>query len=68
MTEDNDDDNVADFTAYKMRSIVEHLAELGRMDLAHGMQLALDQYILGNIDIGFKDGMPYVSEVHVEDT
>jgi len=67
MTEENDNEP-ADFTAYKMRSIVEQLVHAGRTDLAHGMQLALDQYLLGNIAIGFKDGMPYVSEVYVEDT
>ena len=72
MTEDNDNgmplDNTADFTAYKMRSIVEQLAEQGYTDLAHGMQLALDQYLLGNITIDFKDGMPYVSAVNTGDT
>ena len=65
---ENDNDNIADFTAYKMRSIVEHLATLGRIDLAHGMQLALDQYLLGNINIDFRDGMPYVASVNAGDT
>ena len=70
MENDNDIplDNLADFTAYKLRGIVEQLADQGYTDLAHGVHLALDQYLLGNIDIGFKDGMPYVSEVYVEDT
>jgi len=70
MTKENDNalDNIADFTAYKMRSIVEQLAASGRTDLAHGMQLALDQYLLGNIDIAFEDGMPYVSAVNTGDT
>ena len=70
MTKENDNalDNIADFTAYKMRSIVEQLAASGRADLAHGMQLALDQYLLGNIDIAFEDGMPYVAAVNTGDT
>jgi len=68
MTMENRDDNLADFTAYKMRSIVEQLVHAGRTDLAHAMQLALDQYLLGNITIDFKDGIPYVSEVNVKDT
>tara|TARA_Y100000296_G_C4976180_1_gene158339 strand:+ start:280 stop:483 length:204 start_codon:yes stop_codon:yes gene_type:complete len=67
MTEENDN-AIADFTAYKMRSLVEQLAEQGYTDLAHGIQLALDQYLLGNIAIDFKDGMPYVSAVNTGDT
>ena len=67
MTEENDN-AIADFTAYKMRSIVKQLAMAGRTDLAHGMQLALDQYLLGNIDIDFRDGMPYVASVNAGDT
>jgi len=72
MTQESDNDmplgNIADFTAYKMRSIVKQLAMAGRADLAHGMQLALDQYMLGNIDIDFRDGMPYVASVNAGDT
>ena len=65
MAEENDNElnNIADFTAYKMRNIVEDLAKAGRIDLAHGMQLALDQYLLGDLDIAFKDGWPYVVDI-----
>jgi len=69
MTQENDTcDNLIDFTAYKMRSIIEELAAEGHIDLAHGVQLALDQYLLGNINIAFKEGTPYVSEVNTGDT
>ena len=54
--------NVADFVVYKMRSIVEDLAKLGRSDYANAVQDALDAYLLGQVDIGFIDGWPYVLE------
>ena len=53
-------ENVLDFTAYKMRNLIEDLATSGRLDYANAMQDALDSYLLGEIDIGFIDGWPYV--------
>ena len=64
MTQEND--NVADFTAYKMRSIIEDLASANRIDYANAMQDALDAYLLGEIDISFIDGWPYVLDT-IED-
>ena len=55
-------ENVLDFTAYKMRNLIEDLAASGRLDYANAMQDALDEYLLGNIRIGFIDGWPYVLE------
>lgn len=55
--------NVADFTAYKMRSIIEALDKANRLDYATAMQEALDAYLLGEIDIGFVKGMPYVVDI-----
>ena len=55
-------ENVLDFTAYKMRNLIEDLAASGRLDYANAMQVALDEYLLGNIRIGFIDGWPYVLE------
>ena len=52
--------NVADFVAYKMRSIIEDLAKAKRLDYANAMQDALDAYLLGEVRIGFIDGWPYV--------
>ena len=62
MTKENDNGNLLDFTAYKMRSIVEDLAKQGRSDYADAVQDALDAYLLGQVDIGFIDGWPYVLE------
>jgi len=64
MTEENDNElnNLADFTAYKMRSIIEDLASRGRTEYAEAVQHALDLYVLGEVDIGFIDGWPYVLE------
>ena len=55
-----ENNNVLDFTAYKMRSIIEDLAEANRLDYASAMQDALDAYLLGEVRIGFIDGWPYV--------
>ena len=55
-------ENVLDFTAYKMRNLIEDLAASGRLDYANAMQDALDEYLLGNFRIGFIDGWPYVLE------
>jgi len=55
-------ENVSDFVAYKMRSIIEALAKANRIDYANAMQDALDAYLLGAVRIGFIDGMPYVLE------
>ena len=52
--------NVIDFTAYKMRSIIEDLDKANRIDYATAMQEALDAYLLGHIRINFIDGWPYV--------
>jgi hypothetical protein len=59
MTMNND---VADFTAYKMRSLIEHLDKTNRIDYANAMQEALDAYLLGEVRIGFMNGWPYVLE------
>ena len=57
-----ENNNVLDFTAYKMRSIIEDLARAKRLDYANAMQDALDAYLLGEVRIGFIDGWPYVLE------
>ncbi len=54
--------NVVDFVAYKMRNLIEDLAAANRLDYANAMQSALDEYLLGNVRIGFIDGWPYVLE------
>ena len=59
-------ENVLDFTAYKMRNIIEDLAKAKRLDYANAMQDALDAYLLGEIDIGFMKGWPYVIDIPEE--
>jgi hypothetical protein len=54
-----DNDNLIDFTAYKLRNLVEDVAAVGRSDLANALQVALDEYLLGNIDIVWQSGWPY---------
>ena len=55
-------ENVLDFTAYKMRNLIEDLDKANRLDYANAVQHALDLYMLGEIDIGFANGWPYVLE------
>jgi len=64
VTQENDNElnNLADFTAYKMRNIIEYLAKANRIDYANAMQDALDSYLIGEIRISFIDGWPYVLE------
>ena len=68
MTQENDNvlDNLIDFTAYKMRNLIEDLADVGRTDYANAIQDALDSYLLGDIDIAFIDGWPYVVDTTEE--
>tara|TARA_Y100001937_G_C7051232_1_gene299216 strand:- start:544 stop:744 length:201 start_codon:yes stop_codon:yes gene_type:complete len=53
-------ENVLDFTAYKMRNLIEDLAMANRLDYANAMQDALDSYLLGEVRISFIDGWPYI--------
>ena len=53
-------ETVLDFTAYKMRNLIEDLDKANRLDYATAIQEALDAYLLGEVDIGFIDGWPYV--------
>jgi len=68
VTQENDNElnNLADFTAYKMRSLIEDLAKQGRSDYARAIQDALDAYLLGEVQISFMDGWPYVLDT-IED-
>jgi hypothetical protein len=49
----------ADFAAYKMRSIIDDLADQGLFDDAIAMQRALDLYLTGDKLLGFSEGMPF---------
>mgnify|MGYP001327926076 FL=1 len=58
-----ENNNVIDFIAYKMRNLIEDLAKANRLDYADAMQYALDAYLLGEVDIGFIEGWPYVIDI-----
>ena len=57
-----ENNNVADFVAYKMRNLIEDLDKANRLDYATAMQEALDAYLMGEVRIGFMNGWPYVLE------
>ena len=46
-----------------MRNLIEDLAKANRLDYADAMQYALDAYLLGEVDIGFIEGWPYVIDI-----
>lgn len=68
MTEENDNNNLADYTAYKLRQLVEEHARHGRLEYANAIQDALDSYLLGTVRIAFKDGKPYVADINKDDS
>ena len=57
-----DDNNVMDFTAYKMRNLIEDFDKRGQTDYAMALQTALDAYLLGEVRLGFIDGVAYILE------
>tara|TARA_R100000008_G_C3508723_1_gene127658 strand:+ start:287 stop:487 length:201 start_codon:yes stop_codon:yes gene_type:complete len=57
-----ENNNVLDFVAYKMRNLIEDLDKANRVDYAAAMQEALDAYLMGEVRIGFMNGWPYVLE------
>ena len=68
MTTENDIDNLLDFTAYKLRNMVEDWAAVGQTDIADALLDALDQYMLGHIGIAWHDGWPYMVKPEEHDT
>ena len=61
MTDNNEEqDTVTDYIPYKMRELIEYYAYHGEVQTAEGLLKALNAYILGEIDISFEDGWPYV--------
>ena len=70
MENDNDTtlDNLIDLTAYKLRSLVKDMAAAGHSDLADALQEALDEYLLGTIDIAWQSGWPHTIDVKENDT
>ncbi len=61
MTDNNEEENtLTDFIPYKMRELIEFYAYQGNEQVAEGLLKALNAYILGEVDIAFEDGWPYV--------
>jgi len=56
-------ENVIDFTAYKMRNLIEDLDKANRIEYATAVQEALDAYLMGEVRIAFIDGWPYVIDI-----
>ena len=61
MTDNNEEqDTVTDYIPYKMRELIEFHASQGNEQVAEGLLNALNAYILGEVDITFEEGWPYV--------
>ena len=56
----NEYDNVTDFVEYKLHKLVDDLAKSNQVEIAAVISDALDQYLLGHIDIVFVSGWPHV--------
>ena len=57
MKKEKDNDNLIDYTAYKMRNLANQLARQGRLSDAEAVQYALDSYLLGAARIRFINGV-----------
>ena len=68
MENDNAIDNLIDFTAYKLRNMAEDMAAVGQIGLANALQDALDDYMLGTIDIAWYNGWPHMLAPEEHDT
>ena len=55
-----DYDNVYDFTEYKLFYLIEDLDNAGNEAMAEVFQDVLDNYMLGNIDITWEQGQPFI--------
>ncbi len=55
----NEYDNVYDFIEYKMHRLIDYAAKHNREDVATSFYEALEEYMLGNIDIVFVAGWPH---------
>jgi len=55
-----DYDNVYDFTEYKLFYFIEDLDDAGNDAMAEVFQDVLDNYMLGNIDIKWEQGQPFI--------
>ncbi len=61
----NDYDNVEDFVQHYMIRMGEQYDAAGRPDIANGIYDALNQYMLGEIDIRIVEGQPYIYPIDI---
>jgi|TARA_R110000824_G_scaffold230295_2_gene417937 hypothetical protein len=61
-----DYDNVADFTAHKMKQLLHDMRKLQRADIVTVLEDALASYEAGLIDIHFVNGWPHISHSNEE--
>lgn len=55
-----EDSNIVDFIQYKLLRLAEEYAAAGQPGVADTIWEALDSYMIGEVDIIFKKGEPYV--------
>ena len=62
----DDNDNVYDYTEYKLFYLIEDLDNAGNVALAEVYQEVLDAYLLGDIDIKWAEGMPLTRKTRIK--
>ncbi len=62
----DDNDNVYDYTEYKLFYLIEDLDNAGNVALAEVYQEVLDAYLLGDIDIKWVEGMPLTRNTRIK--
>ena len=59
------DSNIIDFIEVKMLQLADDYAKVNKLDMAEACWNALERYMLGEIDIYFKNGEPYVTKPNI---
>ena len=62
----DENDNVYDYTEYKLHYLIEDLDNAGNVALAEVYQEVLDSYLAGDIDIKWVKGMPLTRKVRIK--
>ena len=62
----DNNDNVYDYTEYKLFYLIEDLDNAGNEAMAEVFQDVLDNYMMGNIDIKWEQGQPYIAKGRIK--
>ena len=62
----DENDNVYDYTEYKLFYLIEDLYNAGNQALAEVYQEVLDAYLVGDIDIKWVKGMPLTRKTRIK--